>query len=397
MGYWRSDGQCGGAGGVPGMPTLVGDSASSYAAPEDDRAGVTRDNLVIQGDCLGALAALEPRLQGRVGCVFLDPPYNTGGAFSLYADGFEHQAWLAMMRERIERIRPLLRDDGSLWISIDDHEAHYLKVLCDALFGRANFIANVVWQKKYTVANDTQWLSDNHDHILVYARDKRAWRPNRLPRTETMDGRYRNPDHHPKGPWKATPLHAKSGRDAGRSFAHTFRNGVEWRPPAGTFPRFTAATLERLDEAGEIWFGRDGQAAPARKTFLCDLTRGGPPCPTVWLQSEVGSNHEARDEVKAFNRAEPFDTPKPERLLQRILHVATQPGDLVLDAFAGSGTTGAVAHKMGRRWVMIERGEHCRTHIVPRLKRVIDGADPGGITQAVGWRGGGAFAFYRLV
>jgi adenine-specific DNA-methyltransferase len=271
-----------------------------------------------------------------------------------------------------------------------------LKVVCDEIFGRLNFVANAVWQKKYTVANDARWLSDNHDHILVYAKSKLEWKPNRLPRSDEMNARYSNPDNHPKGPWKATPLHAKSGSAAGRDFSYTFRNGLVWSPPPGTFPRFSTQKLAEMDDGNEIWFGRDGSAAPSRKTFLAELKADGPPSATLWLHTEVGHNHEAREEVKAFNPQDPFATPKPEKLLQRIVHLASDPGDLVLDSFAGSGTTGAVAHKMGRRWIMVEIGEHADTHVLPRLQKVIDGTDQGGISKAVDWKGGGGFRYFTL-
>jgi adenine-specific DNA-methyltransferase len=211
-----------------------------------------------------------------------------------------------------------------------------------------------------------------------------------------MNARYSNPDAHPKGPWKATPLHAKSGSKKAGAFSFTFKNGMVWRPPVGTFPRFSEETLRRFDEGNEIWFGKDGKSSPSRKTFLSELTNTGTPPLTVWLSSEVGHNHEAKNEVKNFNPDEVFATPKPERLLQRILQIATNPGDLVLDSFAGSGTTGAVAQKMGRRWIMVELGDHAITHIVPRLKKVIDGNDLSGVTEATGWKGGGGFRFYRL-
>lgn len=354
------------------------------------------DNLLIFGDNLLALKALESDYTGKVKCVFIDPPYNTGSAFAQYDDGLEHSIWLGLMRDRLEILRRLLTDDGSLWISIDDNEAHYLKVMCDEIFGRANFVSNAVWQKKYTIANDAKWLSDNHDHILIYAKDKNSWRPNKMPRTDEMNARYRNPDNHPKGPWKATPLHAKSGSESNKNFSFTFKNGVVWSPPSGTFPRFSEETLKRYDAGNEIWFGKDGKASPSRKTFLSELADDGTPCPTVWLHSDAGNNHEAREEVKAFNPDNPFDTPKPEKLLHRIIHLATKPGDIVLDSFAGSGTTGAVAHKMGRRWIMVELGQHCETHVAPRLKKVINGEDSGGVTEAVGWQGGGGFRFYNL-
>ncbi len=339
---------------------------------------------------------MEDAYRGAVTCIFIDPPYNTGSAFEHYRDGVEHSLWLSQLGERIAVLQRLLSPGGSLWISIDDTESHYLKVLCDEIFGRDNFVANVIWQKKYTVANDARWFSDNHDHILVYAKDKTRWRPNRLPRSNEMNARYANPDNDPKGPWKSTPLHAKSGSEKSRHFEFRFSNGIRWSPPPGTFARFSEEALKRLDAANAIWFGRDGNAVPSRKTYLCELANDGKPPLTVWLHGEVGHNHEAKNEVKCFNRAEVFGTPKPERLLHRIIHIATNPGDVVLDAFAGSGTTGAVAHKMGRRWVMVERGEQCHTHIIPRLKKVIDGDDPGGITEAVDWKGGGGFRYYRL-
>jgi Adenine specific DNA methylase Mod len=375
---------------------LIEDSAKSQHAPFRVGKNDFFDNRLIFGDNLLALKALEQEFAEKIKCVFIDPPYNTGSAFEHYDDGIEHSLWLSLMRDRIELLRNLLTKEGSLWITIDDTESHYLKVVCDEIFGRKNFVANVVWQKKYTIANDAKWLSDNHDHVLLFAKDKDLWRPNPIPRTDEMNARYRNPDNHPKGVWKATPLHAKSGSEANKGFTYTFNNGVKWSPPPGTYPRFSAESLRRLNENNEIWFGRDGKATPSRKTFLLEVASGGTPSATVWLQGEVGNNHEARDEVKAINPSDPFATPKPERLLQRIFTLGTNPGDLVLDSFAGSGTTGAVAHKMGRRWIMVELGEHCHTHIIPRLKKVIEGKDPGGITKVVGWKGGGGFRYYRL-
>ncbi|MFC5428750.1 site-specific DNA-methyltransferase [Paraburkholderia denitrificans] len=376
---------------------LIEDQAVSYHATQRFTDSDIFDNRLIFGDNLLALKALEAEFTGKVKCIFIDPPYNTGSAFTHYDDGVEHSIWLGLMRDRLEILRRLLSDDGSLWITIDDNEVHYLKVLCDEIFGRANFVSNAVWQKKYTIANDAKWLAENHDHVLVYALNKDTWRPYRLPRSEEMDGRYRNPDNHPKGPWKATPLYAKrTGSEKEQAFSFTFKNGVVWSPPRGTSPRFPAESLRQMDEGDEIWFGSDGSAVPSRKTFLSELKVSGTPAPTIWLHTDAGNNHEAREEVKAINPDDPFATPKPEKLLKRILELATVPGDLVLDSFAGSGTTGAVAHKMGRRWIMVELGEHIHTHIVPRLTKVIDGEDAGGVTLPVGWQGGGGFRYYHL-
>lgn len=372
---------------------LLEDSSKSYHAKvrrgKDDRF----DNRLIFGDNLLALKALEAEFAGKIKCIYIDPPYNTGSAFTHYDDGIEHSLWLSLMRDRLEILRRLLRSDGSIWVNLDDNEAHYAKVLMDEIFGRANFISTVVWQKKYTQANDAVFFSDNHDFVMVYSKEREKFTLNGLPRSDDQNKAYRNPDNDPRGPWKATPLHAKSGTNA--DFKYVFRNGVVWRPPKGTFPRFSDDTFKRMDENNEIWFGKDGDAIPSRKTFLSEVEQTVV-AKTVWLHDEVGHNHEARDEAKSFVPDDPFGTPKPERLLERVLQLATRQDDWVLDSFAGSGTSGAVAHKMGRRWIMVELGEHCHTHIIPRLQKVIDGEDAGGVTEATGWKGGGGFRYYRL-
>lgn len=404
---------------------LLEDSEKSYHAAERHSDADIFDNMLIHGDNLLALKALEQDFTGKVKCIYIDPPYNTGSAFEHYDDGVEHSLWLSLMRDRLEILKNLLAEDGSLWVSLDDNEQAYFKVMCDEIFGRKNFVANVIWEKKYTVSNDAKFFSDNHDFILIYARDKDALKINRLARTASMDAAYKNPDNHPKGKWKSTPLHAKSGVNTN---PYTFKNGVVWTPPPGTYRRFSDETLALLDKNNEIWFGANGNATPSRKTFLCDLKQVGIPARTIWSYEEVGHNHEAREEVKNFSPNDIFDTPKPERLIQRILQIATNPGDLVLDSFLGSGTTAAVAHKMGRRWIGIELGDHCYTHCIPRLKKVIDGEDEGGITysqkkepvvklcntckealcekcaEKIGdsskaekvWFGGGGFRFYEL-
>ena len=353
------------------------------------------DNMLIHGDNLLALKSLEQQYAGQVKCIYIDPPYNTGSAFEHYDDNLEHSTWLSLMKPRLELLQNLLADNGSIWISIDDDEQAYLKVLCDEVFGRANFICSVIWEKKYTIANDAKWLSDNHDYILVYAKKKDIWRPNPLPRSAEMNKAYKNPDNHPKGVWKATPLHAKSGSANSANFSYTFKNGITFVPPSGTFARYSKESLARMDENNEIWFGKDGKSIPSRKTFLCDLKNQGIPSKTLWRFDDVGHNHEAREEVKQFNSTAVFATPKPERLIERILTLATNPGDLVLDSFLGSGTTAAVAHKMGRRWIGIELGDHAYTHCYPRMKAVCDG-EQGGISKAVKWQGGGGFKFYEL-
>ena len=375
------------------VPTRV---LRPHAAGHEFGDASSSGNLLVQGDNLEALKALLPFYRGRVKCIFLDPPYNTQSAFEHYDDKLEHSQWLTMMLPRLQLLRELLSDDGSIWVTIDDNEGHYLKVLMDEVFGRGNFVANAVWQKKYTIANDAKWLAGNHDHLLLYARHKETWRPYRLARTTAMDKRYRNPDHHQDGPWKATPLYAKrTPTDKESGFSYTFKNGVLWNLPPGTSPRFPVAELARMDANDEIWFGTDGKAVPARKTFLRRLTIESPPSPTIWLHSDAGNNHEARDESKLISTVEVFGTPKPEKLIRRVLELATNRNDLVLDSFLGSGTTAAVAHKMGRRWIGIEMGEHAVTHCLPRLQKVVDG-EQGGISAAVNWQGGGGFRFLQL-
>jgi Adenine specific DNA methylase Mod len=353
-----------------------------------------QDNLIIKGNNLIALHAMKARYAGKVKCIYIDPPYNTGNDSFNYNDNFNHSAWLTFMKNRLEIARELLSDDGSIFINIDDDEGHYLKLLADGIFGRENFINTVIWEKKYTVANDAKWFSDNHDLIFVCAKNKEGWRPNLLPRTKEMNKAYKNPDDHPKGPWKSTPLHAKSGSDS--NFSYTFLNGVKWQPPVGTYPRFSKNRLKELEEDNAIWFGKDGTSIPSRKTFLSELTNQGVPSKTIWNFSEVGHNHEAIEEIKKLGFSGEFDTPKPKRLLQRILTLGTNENDIVLDFFMGSATTQAVAMKMKRRFIGIEQMDYINTVSVERLKKVIDG-EQGGISKAVNWQGGGSFVYAELM
>ena len=351
------------------------------------------DNRLIFGDNLLALKALETEFTGKVKCVFIDPPYNTGSAFAHYDDGLEHSIWLGLMRDRLEIIRRLLSEDGSLWITIDDNEAHYLKVLCDEVFGRANFVANVLWQKRTSPEARLQ-LGAAHDNILVYGLSIQKLQFNKLALTEDQAKNFKNPDNDSKGPWASTDFTAQGWRP-NQMYKVISPAGMEFEPPPGRCWSNIEPEYKKLLSAGRMWFGKDGTARPRVKNYLCDAE--GVSAWTWWPNSEVGHNQEAKKEViQLFGAEDAFSTPKPERLLKRILEIATNPGDLVLDSFAGSGTTGAVAHKMGRRWIMVELGEHCHTHIIPRLKKVIDGEDKGGITASVNWQGGGGFRYYKL-
>ncbi len=373
---------------------LIEDAELSYHASKRYSEKDIFDNKIIFGDNLLALKALEQQYAGKVKCVFIDPPYNTGSAFAHYEDGVEHSLWLSLMHDRLQIIKNLMADDGSLWITIDDSEAHYLKVLCDEIFGRSNFVTNAIWQKKFSPQNDAKWLSDNHDHILVYAKNKSIWRPNLLPRSDEAQARYKNIDNDPRGPWTSGDLLRKDVQKTGL-FSITTPSGRICDPPAGRSWRTSKDGYEKMLAENRIWFGEDGSNVPRIKRFLSEV-KDGVTALTVWLRDEVGDNQEAQREVKAFNTSDPFSTPKPERLLLKIFTLATNEGDIVLDSFAGSGTTGAVAHKMGRRWIMVELGEHCHTHVIPRLKKVINGDDGGGITEAVDWKGGGGFRYYKL-
>jgi adenine-specific DNA-methyltransferase len=373
---------------------LLEDAQKSYHAKHRVSDGDIFDNRLIFGDNLLALKALEQEFSGRVKCVFIDPPYNTGSAFTHYDDGLEHSIWLGLMRDRLEIIRRLLSEDGSLWITIDDNEAHYLKVLCDEVFGRANFVSNVVWQKKFSPQNDAKWISSSHDHILCYALDKSRWFPNALPRSAEMDERYKNADNDPRGPWTATDLTRAEHRD--RDYWGLITpSGKTVFPAKGRSWSRPKENIEKLKTDDRLWFGANGSNLPRLKKYLSEMEGGLTP-QSIWFHNEVGNNQEAKKEILQIDADTVFDTPKPERLIYRIFHLATVPGDLVLDSFAGSGTTGAVAHKMGRRWIMVELGEHCHTHIIPRLQKVIDGEDKGGISKAVNWQGGGGLRYYKL-
>ena len=349
------------------------------------------DNLIVKGNNLLALASLKKRFAGKVKCIYIDPPYNTGSDSFGYNDRFNHSTWLTFMKNRLSLAKELLARDGSIWISIDDDEQAYLKVLCDEIFGRDNFVANVIWEKKYSPQNDATWLSDSHDFILVYAKDKSVWRPNLLPRTEEMNARYKNPDNDPRGPWKSTDFTSKTQAE-GHSYCITSPTGKKFYPPEGRQWAPSYETFLEWERDNRIWFGANGNNVPSIKRFLSEVQQGAV-SKTIFFRDEVGDNQEAIREMRELNFD--FDTPKPERLLERILTLATQAGDLVLDYHVGSGTTAAVAHKMGRRYIGVEQMDYIETLTVERLKKVI-GGEGGGISAKVDWHGGGSFVYCEL-
>ncbi len=370
--------------------------------------GLNTDNLLIQGDNLEALKALLPFYRGQVKCIFIDPPYNTKSAFEHYDDNLEHAQWLSMMLPRLQLLRELLREDGSIWVTIDDNEGHYLKVLMDEVFGRGNFVASVTWQKTTSVHNNAVFLSSSSDLVHVYGKNINELILKRIPRSDRNASDYTNPDNDPRGAWSSSPLHvsltsgqrgaqfARSGTSSGL-FPLINPHGIEVFPPSGRAWGYSLESFATMHAEGRIWWGKDGNNQPRMKRFLTEQT-DGVVSTTVWLSEDVGHNQEAKAEMltlRVNETAELFATPKPERLIQRILHIASNEGDLVLDSFLGSGTTAAVAHKMGRRWIGIEMGEHAATHCLPRLQKVLDG-EQGGISKAVNWAGGGGFRFMRL-
>ena len=349
-------------------------------------------NMLIQGDNLDALKALLPYYGGQVKCVFIDPPYNTKSAFEHYDDNLEHAKWLSMMYPRLELIRTLMAEDASIWITIDDNEAHYLKVICDEVFGRKHFIGNIVWNHSVQSKGYSGKLSLHHNHVLGY-RKSEAFELINLPRTEEHNVNYSNPDNDPRGDWRAGDVRNSLVRknlmydipvpSGGPAIKH---------PPKGW--RFSKETFERELAEGKIVFSSD-ETRIIRKIYLKDQEGRVPE--SLWFAQDVGTTREANKEVRALIEDDYFETPKPERLIERILRISTREGELVLDSFLGSGTTAAVAHKLGRQWIGIEVGEHAVTLCRPRLQAVVDG-EQGGISTEVQWpeTGGGGFRFYKL-
>jgi adenine-specific DNA-methyltransferase len=385
---------------------LLEDPAKSYHAKHRVTDDDIFDNRLIFGDNLLALKALEHEFTGRIRCIYIDPPYNTGSAFAQYEDGLEHSIWLGLIRERLALLRNLLAEDGSCWIQLDDNEAQYCKVLADEIFGRDNFIANVIWNKSYAVRSNAQFFSSAHEHILVYAKNRARLRMNQFGRSAKQTERYNNPDNDPRGPWQSVTMTISLvGGARGRQFAKTgvsenifevtSPSGKVHLPPPNRCWSRNPSGFKKLDADGRIYWGPSGENAPRLKMYLSEAGEGVMPT-TLWADgAEFGHNQDGIRELRSLGIGD-FPTPKPEKLISQVISLASDPGDLVLDSFAGSGTTGAVAHKMGRRWIMVELGDHCQTHIIPRLRKVIDGEDKGGVTGSTDWQGGGGFRYYRL-
>ena len=353
----------------------------------------TTENLFIEGDNLDALKLLRETYLGKIKMIYIDPPYNTGKDFvyqdrfaesteeylleseqkdgdgnhlvaNMESDGRFHSKWLTMMYPRLKLARNLLKDDGVIFISIDDNEVSNLRKICDEIFGAENFIANIIWNSKYTLSNDAKRVSTQHENILFYAKDIEEFAIGLLPRTEQMDKAYKNPDNDPKGPWKATPLHAKSGRDSDR-YSMTFSNGVTWKCPAGRFPRYRQSRLIELYEDGQLWFGKNGKRQPNKKTYLSEVKKGKT-VGSMWDYQSVGSTHESNEELSSVFGKGVFPNPKGTKLLERIITVANvSSDDLILDFFAGSATTAQAVMQLNtrdggnRKFIMIQFPEKC--------------------------------------
>jgi len=359
-----------------------------------DYGDVNDVNHLFKGDNLTVLKFIEPIWKSRIKLIYIDPPYNTGNNFDHYDDEFSHVIWEQMMRERLLAMKPLLSEDGSIWISIDDNEVHYLRMLCDEIFGRKNFVSTIIWQKKQSASNDSKYISSTHEYVLVYAKNKSKWQSNLLPRTSEIDSRYKNPDNDFRGNWISSDLTVKTP-SPNYIYPIYSPSGKEFYPSLSRSWAIPKHTFDKLLSENRIWFGKDGNNMPRLKRFKTEVKNGIVP-KTIWLRTDVGDNQEAKKEVKQINGSEVFTTPKPERLLKRIIELSTNEGDWILDAFSGSGTTGAVAHKLHRKWVMIEINGSCESHTIPRLKKVISGNDDVGISKAVGWNGGGGFTYCKF-
>lgn len=370
---------------------LIEDATRSNCAADPDT-----ENMLIHGDNLLALKALENKYAGRVKCIYIDPPYNTGSAFDYYEDNLEHSIWLNLIRPRLEILWNLLdKDTGSIWISIDDSEQAYMRVLCDELFGRPKFVAQIVWQKRYSREN-REAIGDAHEYIIVYAKDPVQFKEcrNLVPMSEEQAKVYKNPNNDPKGRWRGVPMTAQGYRP-NQMYPITDPKGNVHYPPEGRCWSTLESEFRKLLAQGRIYFGKNNDSQPSTIRYLSEVP-GVVPW-TWWPCDEVGHTDSSKKEIMAlFGKDNIFDTPKPEALIERIISIGSNPGDLVLDSFLGSGTTAAVAHKMGRRYIGIEMGDHAYTHCKVRLDKVISGEDKGGITKSAGWISGGGYHFYEL-
>lgn len=348
-------------------------------------------HVIFKGDNMEILQKLHPLYDNSVSCIYIDPPYNNGEKYAFYNDAVSHEKWLTQMETILRELKPFLKDNGSIWISIDDGEMHYLKVLCDTIFGRRSFITTIVWQQRNTREN-RKAFSNNHEYILVYSPNPDAFKKKRnlLPMTGEVLERYRNPDNDPRGPWQSVTANVQDGHAVASQFYEIVApNGKVHTPPPGRCWIYNKERMINEIKAGNIWFGKDGNGVPRVKKFISKSMKGIVP-ETLWLSSFVGTNKDAKTHLRKLSIYDKklFDTPKPETLIGQIIEIASNPEELIMDAFLGSGTTASAAHKLGRSYIGIEKEPITYTYVIERMKQVISG-EQGGISKKIGWRGGG--------
>ncbi|MBO4371464.1 MAG: site-specific DNA-methyltransferase, partial [Bacteroidales bacterium] len=393
------------------VPFRVLDEKYSFGEPSD--------NMIIHGDNLEALKALLPKYENRIKCIYIDPPYNTGNEHWVYNDNVNdphiqkwlhdtfhesgitvddltrHDKWLCMMYPRLVLLQKLLSNDGAIFISIDDNEQANLKLMCDEIFGANNFVGNVIWEKKYSPQNDARWFSDSHDFVLVYAKNKDIWRPFLLPRTEEMNNRYKNPDNDPRGEWKTADFSVRT-YNANCDYPITLPSGRVVNPPTSRAWVTNKEKFAELVSDNRIWFGKNGDSIPQVKKFLSEVKQGITTL-TIWKYTEVGHNQDAKKEIKEIfvNSETPFDTPKPTQLIKRILQIASSKDSIILDSFAGSGTTAHAVLNLNkqdggnRKFILVEMCDYAENITAERVRRVISGYGDNEGT-------GGGFSFYEL-
>lgn len=350
--------------------------------------------MIIEGENCSVLDIIKDQFSNQVKCIYIDPPYNNGEKYTHYDDDMKHEMWLEEITKTLEKLKGFLSNEGSIWISIDDSEVHYLKVAADKVFGRKNFITTIIWQQRITREN-RKVFSNNHEYILVYAKNPIKFKHarNLLPPNLELLSRYKNQDNDPRGPWQSVTAHVQAGHAVKSQFYDIVApNGKRHSPPNGRCWIYNKERMEQEILSNNIWFGKDGNGVPRIKKFLSSNVGITPE--TLWLGEDVGTNEMAKKHLlRLFPECPVFDTPKPESLIKRILEIATNENDLVLDAYLGSGTTAAVAHKMKRKYIGIEVGKHIQDLVVPRLRRVVEGEN-GGISEELGWQGGGGYSYY---
>lgn len=350
---------------------------------------------IIQGENLDVLELIAKDYTDKVKCIYIDPPYNNGENYTHYDDSV-HEEWIVEIKKRLRKLKPLLTPDGSIWISIDDSEVHYLKVAADEIFDRNNFVTTIIWQQRTTREN-RKMFSNNHEYILVYAKNKLLFTKsiNKLKGNGEQISRYKNPDNDERGPWQSVSLNVQAGHAVKSQFYELVSpNGKKHNPPKGRCWVYNKEKMNDLIKDGRIWFGLEGNGVPRLKKFLSESEIKITP-DTLWLGSDVGTNKEAKKHlIKLFPDKEVFDTPKPERLLKRIFEIATNENDLILDAYVGAGTAIAVAHKMKRQYIGIDKGEHIIDYVVERQRLVIKGKSLGILERESDKNEG--FEFFKL-